>query len=260
VEKLYSKILEHGYINIYSDLSAQERRQVHFKTLYKSENPGWDDSLIFLTNRFREFLKPNLTVLDAGCGNGNYIIDENRAGITHAVGIDVAKEFVQKNICLDEIKIGNLEKLPFDDSSFDIVTSLWVLEHLEKPQIVFKEIHRVLKKDGIFMFATPNAKFLPLWIMSLIKNSTINHLLNKKLFGRNQKDVFKTYYKANTVKDITKLCEGLFLAETVKLNYDPSYTSFNFLSYKLSNTANILAKKTGVSCLQSHILGVLIKA
>ena len=100
MEKLYSKILEHGYINIYSDLSAQERRQVHFKTLYKSENPGWDDSLIFLTNRFREFLKPNLTVLDAGCGNGNYIIDENRAGITHAVGIDVAKEFVQKNICL----------------------------------------------------------------------------------------------------------------------------------------------------------------
>lgn len=49
------------------------------------------------------------------------------------------------------------EKLPFDDGCFDVVICDATIEHLnESPKTLFKEAHRVLKDDGIFLVTTPN--------------------------------------------------------------------------------------------------------
>ena len=137
-----SKVLETGYINIYSELCSKERRQLYYKTKYKELNPSWDETQVFLAHEFKKRIKPGMVVLDAGCGHGNYVIDENRREISWAVGVDASEEAVTKNICLDEIKIGDLSKLPFETNSFDIVVSLWVLEHLSDPEKVFTEISK----------------------------------------------------------------------------------------------------------------------
>ena len=49
----------------------------------------------------------------------------------------------------------NVEELTFSDESFDICTSLEVFEHVENDDKGFKEILRVLKKGGVFIFTVP---------------------------------------------------------------------------------------------------------
>lgn len=254
-----SEILKPGYINIYSDLNPKELRQHNFKSLYKKQNPKWDETLVYLSVKFEELVKNNSVVLDAGCGNGNYIIDENRKMISWAVGVDLSKEFISKNICLDEIKIASLEKLPFENNCFDAVLLLWVLEHLKNPKRVFDEIYRVLKSGGYFFFATPNKNFFPLGVLHLVKLGKINTFLNKVLFGREEEDVFEAYYKVNTVEDISKLIEGKFEIETLRLNYDPGYISFSKLSYFPSNFVHTVFAKLKFSFTYPHIIGVLFK-
>lgn len=256
-----SKIIEKGYINLYSKLAPKEQRQIKYKTLYKQEHPSWDESMVFLSNWLAKWTgnRDDLIILDAGCGNGNYLIDENRIRLQWAIGIDASQEAVQKNICLDEIKICNLEQLPFADATFDVVTSLWVMEHLENPQKVLTEIYRVLKKGGIFMFATPNINFLPLKVINLLKSNALNRMLNKLLYDREEHDIFATCYKANTLKNIRAVTQGLFREEILKLNYDPSYTSFNRITFELSNTTYALFSKWHLDWITAHIVGVLAK-
>jgi SAM-dependent methyltransferase len=253
-----SVILEKGYINVYSVLHPKERRQLGYKRRYKKEMPAWDETLVYLASKFSSIAPENSIVLDAGCGNGNYLIDENRSKIARAVGVDVDAAFTQKNICLDEIKISDLEKLPFESETFDVTVSLWVIEHLKNPRQVFSEIYRVLKPGGIFMFATPNSNYLPLKLVRVINSVRFNRLTNKLLFGKEENDVFPTYYKANSLGCLKKLTEGLFNIQELRLNSDVSYTSFNELTYQF--TRALLKLPNGLNkFLYPHIIGMFKK-
>jgi SAM-dependent methyltransferase len=53
---------------------------------------------------------------------------------------------------------GNIEDtLPYQDNYFDTVYLGEVIEHIHNPGLVLKEIHRVMKEDGVFILDTPNA-------------------------------------------------------------------------------------------------------
>lgn len=54
------------------------------------------------------------------------------------------------------IRKGQAEAIPFDDSSFDVVYSSNVLEHVRDPQKAFSEAVRVLKPRGFLVFVIPN--------------------------------------------------------------------------------------------------------
>ena len=49
------------------------------------------------------------------------------------------------------------DRLPFEDSSVDLVTSLETLEHLLDPMHYLIEVNRILRPGGRFLFTTPNA-------------------------------------------------------------------------------------------------------
>lgn len=66
--------------------------------------------------------------------------------------IEEAKERVQRTSFVQ----GNAEQLPFSDCQFDVVVSLHLIEHLYNPEKMLKEVHRILKPNGIFIIATPN--------------------------------------------------------------------------------------------------------
>jgi ubiquinone/menaquinone biosynthesis C-methylase UbiE len=254
-----SKVIEPGYVNAYSHLSPKEARGIAYKCLYKELYPLWDETMVFLARFFKSNVCKDAVVLDAGCGNGNYIIDENRSQISWAVGVDVSPNVVKKNVCLDEIKIGTLEKLPFEDNSFNAIVSLWVLEHLEHPKDVFIELARVLQPGGFLMFCTPNKNFILLKLLSLFKMNWLINNVNKHLYGRNSEDIFSTFYRANTLKDIIKLSKNLFNVDVLRYNYDPSYTSYNLVTFNLSNKINNLFEKSGITIFKPHIIGILIK-
>ncbi|RED48367.1 class I SAM-dependent methyltransferase [Seonamhaeicola aphaedonensis] len=49
----------------------------------------------------------------------------------------------------------NLECQTFDDSSFDLVITSDVMEHIYNPEMAFREIHRTLKSGGAHIFSVP---------------------------------------------------------------------------------------------------------
>lgn len=246
------------YLKEYTRLTPQEKRQYNYKRMFKKEFPLWDDTQILLIRLVDQFAKKGFRVLDAGCGNGNIVIDELREKIGFAVGIDADKSATLKNTCLDKIIIAPLDKIPLPSNSFDAVVSLWVLEHLEDPEKVFKEIKRVLKPGGIFAFATPNKKNFLIAAKNFISplNESIVDTLIHALYGRAHEDIFKTYYKANTIKDIAHLSQKIgFKTEYLAENFDPSYTSFNILTYLFTKGTYFL----NLSPFKTHIAGVLRK-
>jgi len=85
--------------------------------------------------------------LDLGAGSAKYkeIIKEKAA---EYVTFDLVPG---ENIDI----VGNILNSPFEDESFDTVISTQVLEHVEKPWIMIKEIHRILRKNGICILTAP---------------------------------------------------------------------------------------------------------
>lgn len=44
----------------------------------------------------------------------------------------------------------------FGDQSFDVIVALHLVEHLEEPQTALGHMHRMLSRDGLLLYATPN--------------------------------------------------------------------------------------------------------
>lgn len=243
------------YIREYTDLNPKELRQLKYKRQYKHEHPEWDDSMMMLTDRVRKLIVGKPVVLDFGCGRGNFVIDELAESFGRKIGFDVAQESVDGNVTCDEIVIGNETSLPFPDASIDVVISLWVFEHVEKPDDVMKEIARVLRPGGIFAFVTPNRNSLLIALRRILSDS-IAHRVLKLLYGREEKDAFSVYYRANAVADILALAQrSLLSADICITNADPSYTSFNTATY----IASKIALRLFGSWAKPHIVTVLRK-
>jgi ubiquinone/menaquinone biosynthesis C-methylase UbiE len=103
-------------------------------------------------------IKPGFHVLDYGCGPGSYIIplaelvggsgkiyalDIHPLAIQKVKGIASKKQLTKVKAILSDCQIG----LP--DNSLDVVLLYDVFHHLSDPEVVLKELHRVLKPDGI---------------------------------------------------------------------------------------------------------------
>jgi len=100
----------------------------------------------------------NLSLLDVGCGPGIHIKEYQKRG-AKCTGIDFSKEMVKlakKRCPKSQFNIGNINKLNFKNNSFDIVTSSLVLDHLKNLSKPLEEIHRILKKGGLFIFSVPH--------------------------------------------------------------------------------------------------------
>lgn len=102
-------------------------------------------------------LEGGLKVLDSGYGEG-YVSRELVRREHKVVGID-ASEFIIKAakdavIGNDDYLRGDVYQMPFGDESFDCVVSNFLLVELEKPENFIKEIKRVLKPKGRFIFQT----------------------------------------------------------------------------------------------------------
>ncbi|MBS0384056.1 MAG: class I SAM-dependent methyltransferase, partial [Proteobacteria bacterium] len=52
----------------------------------------------------------------------------------------------------------NLERQTFADESFDLVVTLDVMEHVNEPEMCFREIWRTLRPGGAYLFAVPTYK------------------------------------------------------------------------------------------------------
>jgi ubiquinone/menaquinone biosynthesis C-methylase UbiE len=107
--------------------------------------------------------------MDIGCGDGSFTVKVAEVfGAREVYGVDVVDEALNeaKNKGVKTAKVDlNVDGLPFDDGSFDIVSAFEVLEHLWNPDNVIEEAYRVLKVPGFFILTTPN---LASWVNRLL--------------------------------------------------------------------------------------------
>jgi len=95
------------------------------------------------------------SLLDIGCGKmpyKNYILKNSQ--VNSYVGLDIETALVYDNSVKPDFTWDGIT-MPFENESFDCAFGTEVLEHCPYPEIVLKEVFRVLKPGGVFFFTVP---------------------------------------------------------------------------------------------------------
>lgn len=145
--------------------------------------------------------------LDLGCGHqvfGAWMTTEQHdviAKCRFVCGVDADWNGLTKHAGIHSKVAGDLARLPFRAQSFDTVSCNMVAEHLSDPIGVLREIHRVLRSGGTFVFHTPN---LHSWHVFVMRHTpdVLKKPAARILEGRKAEDVFKTHYLLNRTETI----------------------------------------------------------
>lgn len=144
-------------------MKIQTQFNLNWKYFNGIEKSKFEEAYELLKTRFERNnlnfdLIKNKKVLDLGCGSGRYSYALKKLGAKEVTGVDIDTDFA-KNAGIEGINFieGSVDKIPFEDNSFDFVFCNGVLHHTNHIKEGIKEISRVLKKNGyawIYVYGT----------------------------------------------------------------------------------------------------------
>lgn len=229
--------------------------QNQYRARYRAMRPGWQSSGDQLEALVRSQLTPGSRVLDLGCGRGG-VVELFWRDVKLATGLDPDSPSLSEHRATGmPIIRGVGESLPFAGESFDLIVCLWVLEHLREPEKVLREVHRVLRPGGHFVFLTPNLRN-PLLLLNRLGKALpqVQRRLVPRLYGRREADTFPVQYRANTVQTLRAqaAASGLRVIE-IRVVPDPTYLALNDVMFRASLMSDrLMPRGWGV-----HLLGDL---
>lgn len=107
---------------------------------------------------FLRYLTPGATMLEGGCGRGQYVAYYGGRGIK-VIGLDFARDWltsIHRESPELPLCAGDVGALPFRDEAFDLYYSGGVVEHFEGgAERALAEARRVLKPDGTLLLSVP---------------------------------------------------------------------------------------------------------
>jgi ubiquinone/menaquinone biosynthesis C-methylase UbiE len=196
------------------------------------------DATIEFYGRVRSIINTESIVLDLGAGRGAWLEDNSLYRIQIRSLKNVTKEFIGLDVSNDIFKNTTTTKnlliingiFPIEDHSVDIIICDFVFEHINDINNFYKEINRVLKKDGFLCARTPHKHHYVSLFSSIIFNSFHAKILKYSQKNRFEEDVFPAFYKLNTNSDIKKI---FFNFEDYSYLYkcDPAYFFNNYFIY-----------------------------
>ena len=104
-----------------------------------------------------------IKAIDVGCGAGHYVSELKKRGV-NIFGSDISKKMIEatkfnntkEQLNTDKFLCADCQSLPFSDNSFDVVFCIGVLSYVSDELAIFKELKRIVKKDGLIIFNVPN--------------------------------------------------------------------------------------------------------
>lgn len=204
-------------------------------------------------------LRPEHTLLDAGCGRRAPILSKYRGKAHRLIGTDLV-EF-DPNLQGLELYRCDLKAMPLEANGVDVVMARSVMEHVTEPALVFAEIYRVLRPGGHFVFLTANLWDYASLIAKLIPNR-FHPWIVSRTEGREEEDVFPVAYRTNTRGSIDRWTRqaGFERISFYYLGQYPAYFMFNgFLFLLATGYEKLLNKVSALAFLRGWILATLRK-
>tara|TARA_B110000438_G_scaffold64835_1_gene65418 strand:- start:8815 stop:9546 length:732 start_codon:yes stop_codon:yes gene_type:complete len=191
----------------------------------------------FIRNQELECIKEiliksnNKKILEIGGKNGYF------AKILTDWGFEVISIDIEPANTYFNVKKMNATDLEFKSNMFDVILSSHVIAHIENKKLLFKEINRVLKTNGVIIHIVPSN-----W-WSIITNFWHYILLPKYLFQKNKKnksliknEVKIDNYKKNRIKNLLLYhplgVDKSFIVEIIKFskkNWKNLFISFEYI-------------------------------
>jgi len=219
---------------------AYSQRRRLDATIMKGSRLRATESQLELVKKYKDGVR----LLDIGCGEGFFLFNASKAGYT-AKGVELsqeAAEYAEREFGLD-IEAKPFEELQFPENHFDVVTLWQFLEHVQYPLMVLKEVHRILKPEGLLVVSTPNIEGIPAKILRKrwweIRRLHINQFTTKTLTDTLQNAGFKNISSVCYRESISLLYLLIPILKYLKL-----YESLKALLYPDSILGKIMDKIT----------------
>lgn len=150
-----------GYVNLLRSSKSSSARHGDDKLMVAARTAflgaGFYDSLRdAVTDTVLFYAKKDVTVLDAGCGEGYYTSHIRQHSQGNVYGIDVSKDAIHAAAVRDSnlrLAVASIFDLPVENESIDLLLNLFAPYDA-------KEFSRVLKNDGILLRVFPRERHL----------------------------------------------------------------------------------------------------
>ncbi|OGD57146.1 hypothetical protein A2V71_01795 [Candidatus Berkelbacteria bacterium RBG_13_40_8] len=178
----------------------------------------------------------NSVGLDLGCGTG-ILTSKIAENVKEIIGLDLSKEMIAKAQSINKqsnvsFKIADIsQRFDFPDNYFNFVISSLTLCHIDNLESVYKEIYRVLKKSGVFIFDEITSKlsepFSPKYKDYLAEFGKENKIWQRHSSKEHLDLIKKTGFKVEKIVR-TKIDEDLkdiLKIEDYQVNYNCPFTT-----------------------------------
>lgn len=190
------------------------------------------------TTTWNAYKGMKLTCLDIGCGGG--LLTESLArlpNVTNVKGIDmtpevitVAKEHAQLDPMLEKklnYEITSLDEIP-ETETFDVVTCMEMLEHVDYPSIVLKKALSHVKPGGYLFLSTINRDFVS-WFTTIFMGE---HILRIVPLGTH---TYSKYIKEDEIREFLHELKNFEIIDSKGCAYLPAVGWFYTKTPKIGN-------------------------
>ncbi|MGH3414191.1 MAG: class I SAM-dependent methyltransferase [Marmoricola sp.] len=224
------------------------------------------DSNLAFYSRVQALIDPESVVVDFGAGRGQFLeeppsyrrdLQTLKGKGRRVIGIDI-DPVVLENKSVDEAQVwqpGTRIDLP--DGSVDVIVSEATFEHIDDPAQVVREFERILKPGGWVCARTPNRWGYIAVGARLVPNRLHARVLDHLQPGREDKDIFPTRYRMNTLGHVRRWFPSpRWEVFGYTVNAEPAYfANSRFFIYLVYGVTKVLPQRLG-----THYLFFIRKA